>query len=758
MTSVVSIRTRVTVVAALCALVATLLALPAAPAEAQDASDQQAAASAAAAWLVDQHAEGRVTSPGGMADVIFALSGAGLHGDTVATIRAELEAAVVAYLDEVETPDEGQAAKAMLGLRASGGDYTDVGGTDLEAELRALMATDGGDAGRFADATVFTQSLALQALATTAGGVPEAAATWLADRRCPDGGWENGLTEMAGVSMPCQTPAGGDIDTTAMAVQGLLDIEPTADERDAAATWLADQQADDGSFGGNANSTGLAAQTLRALDLTDAADAAAEFVITLQKPAEDPEAGAIAYTVDDDGSLLLATTQGILALGAPAFPSIAAPAIEEPVSGACTDAEGVTVTVDLTFFDGGEVLTGCAPGDPASGLDALREAAFDITTSSSDFGEFVCAIEGLPELACEQPFEGQYWAYFSGNADGSWTGYQVGADTSDPAPGDVEGWVYSDGSAPSVAAATDGTLTRVAEAGRIETAIAVSRATVADGAATGLVVARADSFADALAGTPLAVAVGGPLLISGADALADAVAEEIQRVLPAESTVHVLGGTAALGDDVVAGIEALGYTVERVSGADRITTATAVADAVVAVRGTEPTDILLTTAFDFADALAAGTAAAATGEGVVLLTPSGAPHDAVDAWLEAHADATVHAVGGPAATAYPDANPIVGATREGTAVAVAEAFFDGPTSVGIARRDDFADALAGGRHAAGLGAPLLITPTDGLSADVAAYLCGTDSVEQAFVYGGEAAVSAGVANAVADAITGEGCA
>ena len=863
-----------TVALALTALM--LLSLLPTPAVAQ--ADVDAAEAAAAAWLVGAYADGEVTTGGGLADLIFALSGAQAAPDTIAAALADLEALAADYVGGDDL-DEGPVAKGLLGVLVAGGDGTDVDGIDLEAELRAMMQTDGDDAGRFDDANVFTQSLAIMALAATGAGAPAEATAWLAERRCPDGGWTFGLADSigdgTGITIPCMTAGEGDVDTTALAVQALL-ADPAQDAtRDGAVAWLADQQSDNGSFGDNANSTGLAAQALRATGDIAAADAAAQFVTTLQYGPEADEAGAIRFTADADGSLLLATTQGILAFGAPAFPLLQSPSTDgacplgtgvtvvvdltafeggavhtacapgDPASGlealtgagfdvttadsdfgtyvcaieglpelACdapfegqywsyhsgnadgswtssplgadsTDpapgdiegwawsdgaapsvpaptgacqpaADGVTVVVDLTGFDGGTVLQGCAPGDPTTGLDALAGAGFDVTTATSDFGTYVCAIQGLPELACDAPFEGQYWSYHSGNADGSWTAHEVGADSTDPTPGDIEGWAWSDGAGPAIPA-PGAVVDRIAGASRIDTAITASQDAFPGGFTPGAVLARADGFADALAGTPLALAVGGPLLTTTTEELPEAVLAEVTRAVAPEGTVYVLGGEAAVGPAVATDLEAAGFTVERLAGDDRFTTAIAVAEEVAELRE-GLAQVLLTTGGDFPDALAAGTAAAVAGDAAVLLTGDGTPHPAVEAWLADNAEVTTWAVGGPAAAAHPEATPVVGTSREATAVAVAQTFFDDPTVVGIARRDDFADALAGGVHIARLGGPLLITPTDATAEVVTGYVCATPTVTGAVVYGGTAAVGQAASLGVADAITGAACA
>jgi hypothetical protein len=302
--------------------------------------------------------------------------------------------------------------------------------------------------------------------------------------------------------------------------------------------------------------------------------------------------------------------------------------------------------------------------------------------------------------------------------------------------------LYDEAPAPSV--------TRVSGATRIETAVAISQASYgADEAAT-VVLARADIEPDALAGTPLAVAEDGPLLLTGSDALAEVTAAELSRVLPAGATVHLLGGSEALAPAVEAAVVARGFDTVRVAGATRIETAVQVAGLLG-----DPDTLLVTTGYNFPDALAAGAAAGHVG-GAVLLTTSGAPHPAVDAYLGANAEAAVFAVGGPAAAAYPQATAVVGPAREETAVAVAEAFFDDPTVVGVARRDAFPDALAGGAHISRLGGPMLLTATGSLHPAPSAYICGGD-VEHAFVYGGTAAISQATVDAIAARIAGEGC-
>lgn len=286
---------------------------------------------------------------------------------------------------------------------------------------------------------------------------------------------------------------------------------------------------------------------------------------------------------------------------------------------------------------------------------------------------------------------------------------------------------------------------------RLLTAIDVSQDLFEDDEADVVVLARADDFADALAGTPLAVENNGPMLLTPTAALDERIADEIERVLPEGATVFLLGGTNALSAAVESAVQALGFETDRIEGPTRIETSVAVNE-----RLTDYNALLITTGYDFPDALAAGAAAAYSG-GAVVLTTAEVPHPATTAFIESKPDFDQYGIGGPAARAYPDAMPVFGPSREETAVAVAEEFFrDDPEIVGLARRDVFADALTGGVHAVFHGAPMLLTPSDQLHPAVAAYICAHE-IAGAYLYGGTAALSQAVEDQVGEVLSGEGC-
>ena len=282
---------------------------------------------------------------------------------------------------------------------------------------------------------------------------------------------------------------------------------------------------------------------------------------------------------------------------------------------------------------------------------------------------------------------------------------------------------------------------RLAGADRMGTAIAVSVAAFAPGSAPVAVLSRSDHYADALAGAPLAAAKKGPLLLTGSAALATADAAELTRAVVPGGIVYLLGGPGALSPAVADQVTALGFTVVRLAGIDRFATATAIASA---LNPTGP--ILLTTGMSFPDALAAGAAAAHTG-GAVLLTAGDKPASATRAFLGEHPTATLYAVGGPAARAYPQAIALVGSDRYATAVSVAKRFFPGARGAGLASGVSFPDALAAGPVLGAMGVPLLLTGATSLAPGTSGYITAAKPLT-VHMFGGMGALNAGVTAAV----------
>ena len=220
-------------------------------------------------------------------------------------------------------------------------------------------------------------------------------------------------------------------------------------------------------------------------------------------------------------------------------------------------------------------------------------------------------------------------------------------------------------------------------------AAAIAWTSLLDGPQETVLLGRDDDFADLLA----AGATGRPFLVTPTDALDDRVLAELQR-LTAQQVV-VVGGTAAVSEDVVGELEAAGFTVTRVAGDTRIETAIDLADRFFVAGGgfaQPPSDTpqpgaIIARAFGtednptagFADSLGAASAGANMGIPILVAGPDGLPAG-VGSFLATNGIGHVVVVGGEAAvpSAVTDGlddlgitwERVAGASRDGTAAAL----------------------------------------------------------------------------------------
>ncbi len=270
------------------------------------------------------------------------------------------------------------------------------------------------------------------------------------------------------------------------------------------------------------------------------------------------------------------------------------------------------------------------------------------------------------------------------------------------------------GTAPAAVAQDEPVFTPPVEAQRHLTgqdaqdlSVTVSRARFADGTAAVAVLARADVFADSLAGTPLTG--DGPLLFTVSDALEDRPAQELGRVLPAGSTVYLLGGTAALSPAVEDTVRAQGFLPRRLAGPSRVHTALAVAQEVLDRTGSRT--VAVARDDGWADSVSAGAWASAEGHPIVV-TGGSTLHPDVATWLSRQGWTDAVVLGGTAALS-PDVADAVGRatlttprrvagdTRDTTAAEIARVLRPGWASATVVNGFD-TEGWVAGLAAAGL--------------------------------------------------------
>lgn len=310
---------------------------------------------------------------------------------------------------------------------------------------------------------------------------------------------------------------------------------------------------------------------------------------------------------------------------------------------------------------------------------------------------------------------------------------------------------------PAVAA---GKLHRVYGPNRIGTAIEVSKQLFPNPDSAGaVIVTRHDAFPDALAASSLAGISRAPILLNTPSGGLDPVVRgEIDRVLPDGGTVFVIGGTAAISDQVIAELQS-SYSVERIAGANRYETAVRIKERGDTARGNSVAAAFFARGDTYPDALSVSSYASFSGTPILLIESQSIP-DVVLPLVTSNL-ASPYILGGTSAvsdqvlqqiesTTGSPAVRISGVDRYATSAAIAEYFYPAPLAVTFATGQNFPDALAGG-VLAGLsilspsGLPMLLVQRESVPGAIGNYIAahaGTiDDVTSGYILGGESAIS-----------------
>jgi SpoIID/LytB domain protein len=310
---------------------------------------------------------------------------------------------------------------------------------------------------------------------------------------------------------------------------------------------------------------------------------------------------------------------------------------------------------------------------------------------------------------------------------------------------------------------------RIAAADRYATAaaIATSTFTTTDTA----IVARGDgptSFPDSLAANYLGGTLAVTTLLATSTSVPDVTLTTLQQL--GVKNVRLLGGTSALSEGVATALTNAGYSVTRISGADRFVTAAAIATTpdqggIGTIEGQRTA--VLSSGETFPDALAAGgivyrnhypqllTLAGSLPQSTsTALTQLGIKHVLITGGTSAVSDAVEQAVKGLGITT----ERLAGATRYDTAAAIANASVDrlnfSNTTVDVATGETFPDALTGGSHAGRSQAPILLTAPGSVPQATCAFLTKWKAtITVGRVFGGTSAVADSTVSALRACLT-----
>jgi len=297
---------------------------------------------------------------------------------------------------------------------------------------------------------------------------------------------------------------------------------------------------------------------------------------------------------------------------------------------------------------------------------------------------------------------------------------------------------------------------RLSGKGRCQTAVKISMEAFTK--ADNVVLASGDNYADALAGVPLAYKMNAPILLVQKHKLHADTLAEIQRL--GAKNVYILGGAAAISDDVKTELESKGYKVERIKGKNRFATSLEIAKKLQELCG-KPDEIFFAYSHNYPDALAVSGVAAAKGCPVVYVAKSGILDKDIAEFVKNSGAKKGTIIGGTAAIGEAAEGDIAkygvknvtrlsGKNRYATCVKINEAYADVLTgkSVCVATGTNFPDALAGGVFAAKTKSPLVLVGTS-LANEHKSYLNSKDA-NKVYVFGGTGAVSDNVVSSIVD--------
>ena len=260
--------------------------------------------------------------------------------------------------------------------------------------------------------------------------------------------------------------------------------------------------------------------------------------------------------------------------------------------------------------------------------------------------------------------------------------------------------------------APPGDVNRLSGSDRFATSAQISARTFPSGASTVYVASGLD-FPDALSAAALAGAADAPLLLVSRSSVPSVILRELRRLDP--DRIVVAGGSGVVTSSVLATLRGVAPRVDRVAGTNRYDTSRTLA--LDSYGGVGAPVVYIATGSGYADALAAGPAAASVDAPVVLVPGASRSADAATlALLRQLGTDQVVIVGGTGAVssgielsllaAGLGVERIAGADRYATAALIGAAHFPDAPRGYLATGTGFADALSGGAAAGALGAPL----------------------------------------------------
>ena len=362
----------------------------------------------------------------------FAATGNCTYAPAARTLVTRIEKGTKGYIYPSKKLNQARAANLAITVEALGLNPRKFAGYNLLSLVGKGLAAD-GQVG--ASASTFSQSLAIIAMHRGKADLPIKVLTKLLSLQLSSGDDEGAF----GYEYPAGT-VNADPDSTGLGLLALKAVGQLGPQQKAALGWASDAQLTDGSWPNDyspVDTTGVLGSAVNALGGTAAAGRAIDWLGTQQL-----SDGGFPASRDGSESNPGATANAIWLLAKKTPLDVSLNLAKCPKSPTKLPASTLTCTGVWVVVDrgNGESATRCAT-KYGNGLDALKSAGFKVESTNG----FVNRLHGFPSVV-DTTFS-KYWGYYyaTPNADGTWSAwseYQVGAATSKPAKGAVEGWLY----------------------------------------------------------------------------------------------------------------------------------------------------------------------------------------------------------------------------------------------------------------------------------------------------------------------------
>ncbi|WP_348982858.1 cell wall-binding repeat-containing protein [Desulfosporosinus sp. Sb-LF] len=399
-------------------------------------------------------------------------------------------------------------------------------------------------------------------------------------------------------------------------------------------------------------------------------------------------------------------------------------------------ADGKSITLHAKKFSTYAIgYTAASTPSRGGGSGGGTAAALSITTDSNTGGKVT--ISSDQKTATITPEEG--YIIFDVLVDGK----SVGA---------IAAYTFTDSENHKIRAlfAEKTGVKRLAGVNRVDTALEIAKAANA-GKVSNVILATAENYPDSLAGSVLAGKYNAPILLVGTEADdQQKVLDYVQSNLETTGTIYILGGYAAVSQDIESRIKALGFgNIIRLGGKDRYETSAIIAAHMV--KDNDGTPIVITTGEDYPDALSISSIASRY-QYPILLTAKNELSSAVKQKIQDIKPSKIYLIGlegsinqsveeeilQTTALAKDSIIRIGGADRFETSLAIARHFKPTGNYVCIATGNNFPDALSGSLYAARMNAPILLVD-ETISDQMTSYF-KEEGIKGATIFGGEAVV------------------